>query len=173
MLNLLVAPYRYSFLPLFARYILDAGPEGYGFLTSMAGCGALVTGLWMVSQKRLGRRGHLLLMGGLLWPATLFLFSLSTSYYLSLVLVFLAGLSQAICWTMIATLILSNTAQSMRGRVMGLRTGVVISLPFGNLLAGAAAQSWGPSTAMGVYTAAAVLLMTLIFILAPKLRKLE
>jgi len=173
MLNLLVAPYRYSFLPLFARYILDAGPEGYGFLTSMAGCGALVTGLWMVSQKRLGRRGHLLLMGGLLWPATLFLFSLSTSYYLSLVLVFLAGLSQAICWTMIATLILSNTAQSMRGRVMGLRTGVVISLPFGNLLAGAAAQSWGASTAMGVYTAAAVLLMTLIFILAPKLRKLE
>jgi hypothetical protein len=74
---------------------------------------------------------------------------------------------------MISTLILSNTAQSMRGRVMGLRTGVVISLPFGNLLAGAAAQSWGPSTAMGVYTAAAVLLMTLIFILAPKLRKLE
>ena len=173
MLNLLVAPYRYSFLPLFARYILDAGPEGYGFLTSMAGCGALATGLWMVSQKRIGRRGHLLLLGGLLWPATLFLFSLSTSYYLSLILVFLAGLSQAICWTMIATLILSNTAQSMRGRVMGLRTGVVISLPFGNLLAGAAAQSWGPSIAMGAYTATAVLLMTLIFILAPKLRKLE
>ncbi|MEI8401914.1 MAG: hypothetical protein WCG12_14015, partial [Alcaligenaceae bacterium] len=62
---------------------------------------------------------------------------------------------------------------SMRGRVMGLRTGVVISLPFGNLLAGAAAQSWGPSLAMGAYTAAAVVLMTLIFILAPKLRKLE
>jgi predicted MFS family arabinose efflux permease len=173
MLNLLVAPYRYSFLPLFARYILDAGPEGYGFLTSMAGCGALVTGLWMISQKRIGRRGHLLLLGGLLWPATLFLFSLSTSYYLSLILVFLAGLAQAICWTMIATLILSNTAQSMRGRVMGLRTGVVISLPFGNLLAGAAAQSWGPSVAMGAYTATAVLLMTLIFILAPKVRKLE
>ncbi len=173
MLNLLVAPYRYSFLPLFARYILDAGPEGYGFLTSMAGCGALVTGLWMVSQKRLGRRGQLLLMGGLLWPATLFLFSLSTSYYVSLLLVFLAGLAQAICWTMIATLILSNTAQSMRGRVMGLRTGVVISLPFGNLLAGAAAQSWGPSIAMGAYTAAALVLMTLIFILTPKLRKLE
>jgi hypothetical protein len=74
---------------------------------------------------------------------------------------------------MIATLILSNTAQSMRGRVMGLRTGVVISLPLGNLLAGAAAQSWGPSIAMAAYTTIAILLMTLIFIVVPKLRKLD
>jgi hypothetical protein len=65
---------------------------------------------------------------------------------------------------MIATLILSNTEESMRGRVMGIRTGVILSLPFGNLLAGAAAQSWGPSLALAVYTACAMLLMGLIFI---------
>lgn len=172
-LNLLVAPYRYSFLPLYARYVLDVGPAGYGFLTSMAGCGALVTGLWIIAQKKLERRGRLLMLGSLVWPATLFLFSLSTSYYLSLVLVFIAGLAQAVCWTMIATLILSNTSPAMRGRVMGLRTGVVISLPFGNLLAGAAAQSWGPVFALGAYTASAALLMGLIFILASKLRHLD
>ncbi len=171
MLNLFVAPYRYSFLPLFARYVLDAGPAGYGFLTSMAGCGALVTGLWLVSKKKSSHRGRLLVMGGLLWPFSLFLFSLSTSYYLSLFLIFFAGIVQAICWTMIATLILSNTEQSMRGRVMGLRTGVVLSLPFGNLLAGAAAQSWGPSLALAAYTVCAMLIMGLIFILVPKLRQ--
>ena len=27
-LNLLAAPYRYTFMPLFARYVLDAGPAG-------------------------------------------------------------------------------------------------------------------------------------------------
>ena len=43
-------------------------------------------------------------------------------------LVFVAGLMHAIAWTIIATLILSNTPQTMRGRMMGLRTGVVISL---------------------------------------------
>jgi len=172
MLNLLVAPYRYSFLPLFARYVLDAGPAGYGLLTSMAGCGALVTGLWLVSQKKSDHRGRLLVAGGMLWPFALFLFSLSTSYYLSLLLIFFAGIAQAICWTMIATLILSNTEESMRGRVMGIRTGVILSLPFGNLLAGVAAQSWGPSLALAVYTACAMLLMGLIFILMPKLRQL-
>ena len=56
---------------------------------------------------------------------------------------------------------------------MGLRTGVVISLPLGNLLAGAAAQSWGPVFALGAYTASAALLMGLIFILASKLRHLD
>jgi predicted MFS family arabinose efflux permease len=112
-------------------------------------------------------------VGGLVWPFTLFLFSLSTSYYLSLLLMFLAGIAQAICWTMIATLILSNTEQSMRGRVMGIRTGVIISLPFGNLLAGAAAQSWGPSLALGAYAGCAMLIMGLIFMLMPKLRHLD
>jgi predicted MFS family arabinose efflux permease len=138
----------------------------------MAGCGALVTGLWLVSQKKSGHRGRMLVVGGLLWPLSLFLFSLSTSYYLSLFLIFIAGIVQAICWTMIATLILSNTEPSMRGRVMGIRTGVILSLPFGNLLAGAAAQSWGPSLALAAYTACAMLIMALIFIFMPKLRQL-
>jgi len=61
-----------------------------------------------------------------------------------------AGLTQAIVWTVIATLILSNTSQSMRGRVMGLRTGVVISLPIGNLLAGAVAERFGAPIAQGL-----------------------
>jgi len=173
LLNLLVAPYRYSFLPLFARYVLETGPTGYGFLTSMAGCGALVAGLWMVSRKKLVKRGRWLVFGSLLWPATLFLFSLSTSYYLSLGLVFFAGIAQAFCWTMIATLILSHTSPEMRGRVMGLRTGVVISLPFGNFLVGAAAQSWGPSLALGAYATIAIVLMAMIFLFMPKLRRLD
>jgi predicted MFS family arabinose efflux permease len=139
----------------------------------MAGCGALVAAVWMVSRKKMVKRGHWLVFGGLLWPSTLFLFSLSTSYALSLALVFFAGLAQALCWTMIATLILSNTSQEMRGRVMGLRTGVVISLPFGNYLAGAAAQGWGPSLALGIYAVSALVLMAAIFILAPKLRRLD
>ena len=173
LLNLLAAPYRYAFLPLFARYILDAGPTGYGMLTAMAGVGALVAGLWVVSLGNFGRKGRLLAWNALAWPVSLLLFSLSTSYYLSMTLVFVAGLTQAITWTVIATLILGNTAQSMRGRVMGLRTGVVISLPLGNLLAGAAAERFGAPWAQGAYAASAILIMLAIVLLVPNLRRLE
>ena len=57
LLNLLAAPYRYAFLPLFARYILDAGPTGYGMLTAMAGVGALAAGVWVVIARQLPAQG--------------------------------------------------------------------------------------------------------------------
>jgi MFS family permease len=173
LLNLFAAPYRYAFLPLFARYILDAGATGYGMLTSMAGFGALLAGLWVVSVGNVRRKGRLVVLGALAWPASLLLFALSTWYYLSLTLVFVAGLTQAITWTLIATLILSNTAQPMRGRVMGLRSGVVISLPLGNFLAGAAAERFGAPAAQGAYAVSAILIMLGIVLLVPSLRKLE
>jgi MFS family permease len=173
LLNLLAAPYRYAFMPVFARYILDAGPAGYGMLTSMAGFGALFAGIWVVSLGNFSRKGWLLLWGSIAWPASLLLFALSKWYYLSLALVFVAGLMQAIAWTVIATLILGNTSQAMRGRVMGLRTGVVIALPFGNFLAGAAAERFGAPIAQGAYAVAAILVMVAIVALVPNLRRLE
>jgi MFS family permease len=173
LLNLLAAPYRYTFLPLFARYVLDAGPAGYGMLTAGAGVGALVAGLWIVSLGNFGRKGRLLVWNAFAWPASLLLLALSSWYYLSLTLVFLAGLTQAVAWTVIATLILSHTPQAMRGRVMGLRTGVVIGLPAGNLLAGAVAERLGAPLAQGVYAAAAIAIMLAIVLLVPSLRRLE
>ena len=133
----------------------------------------MVAGLWVVSLGNYNRRGRLVILGGLLWPISIFLLSLSSWFYLSLVIVFLAGVAQAISWTLIATLILSNTEASMRGRIMGLRTGVVISLPFGNFLAGAIAENFGVATAMAGYACCALLLMILIISRAPILRQLK
>jgi predicted MFS family arabinose efflux permease len=142
-------------------------------LTAMAGLGALTAGLWVVSLGDFKRKGRLLVWSSIAWPASLLLFAVSTWYSVSLALVFMAGLTQAIAWTVIATLILSNTAQAMRGRVMGLRTGVVISLPIGNLLAGAAAERFGPQLAQGAYAAIAILVMLGIVMLVPSLHKSE
>jgi MFS family permease len=173
MLNLVAAPYRYSFLPLFARYVLDAGPTGYGMLTAGAGFGALVAGLWFVSLGNVKWKGKLVVWSSVAWPAALLFFAMSSSYYLSLALVFAAGFTQAIAWTVIAALMLSHTTESMRGRVMGLRTGVVIALPFGNFLAGAAAERFGAPLALGAYSASAIFVMLAILLLTPKLHRLE
>ena len=173
LLNLVAAPYRYSFLPLFARYVLDAGPTGYGMLTAAAGLGALVAGLWFVSLGNVKGKGRLVVWSSFAWPASLLLFAMSSWYYLSLALVFAAGFTQAIAWTVIAALMLSHTTDSMRGRIMGLRTGVVIALPLGNFLAGAAAERFGAPLAQGAYAASAMVIMLAIVLLAPKLHRLE
>lgn len=173
LLNLLAAPYRYAFLPVFARYVLDAGPTGYGMLTAMAGVGALVGGIWVVSLGNYNRKGRLLVWASLVWPVSVLVFAMSTWYSVSMGLMFVAGLTQGIVWTMIATLILANTAQSMRGRVMGIRTGVVIGLPLGNFLAGALAEQVGAPLAQGAYAIASILAMVAIVMWAPNLRKLD
>jgi MFS family permease len=173
LLNLLAAPYRYAFLPLFARYILDAGATGYGMLTAMAGFGALVAGIWIVSLGNIRRKGRLMVWSGLAWPASLLLFAFSGWYSISLALVFAAGLAQAVVWTVIATLILSNTTPAMRGRVMGLRTGVVISLPFGNFLAGAVAERFGAPLAQGAYALSAIFIMLAIVLYVSNMQRWE
>ena len=173
LLNMLAAPYRYAFLPLFARYVLDAGPTGYGMLTAMAGFGALVAGIWVVSLGNFRRKGRLMVWSGIAWPISLLLFALSSSYFVSLALVFAAGLAQAIVWTVIATLILSSTTQAMRGRVMGLRTGVVVSLPIGNFLAGAVAERFGAPLAQGAYAVSAIVMMLAIVALVPSLYRAD
>jgi MFS family permease len=173
LLNMLAAPYRYAFMPVFSRDILDAGPTGFGMLTAMAGVGALAAGLWVVSLGNFQRKGRLLVWTSIAWPVSLLLFAASTSYALSLGLVFVAGLTQAVVWTVIATLILANTEPAMRGRVMGLRTGVVATLPIGNLLAGAVAERLGPPIAQGAYALAAMLLMVAIVARVPNLYRAE
>jgi MFS family permease len=172
LLNLLAAPYRYAFLPVFARYVLDAGPAGYGMLTAMAGVGALVGGIWVVSLGNYQRKGRLLVWSSIVWPVSVLVFAMSTWYSVSMALIFVAGLTQGIVWTMIATLILANTAPTMRGRVMGIRTGVVIGLPLGNFLAGALAESFGAPIGQGAYAVASILAMLAIVAWAPNLRRL-
>lgn len=173
LLNMLAAPYRYAFLPLFARYVLDTGPAGYGMLTAVAGLGALAAGIWVVSLGNFRHKGRMMIWSGLGWSISLLLFAASTSYTQSLVAMFLAGLTQAVVWTVIATLILSNTAQAMRGRVMGLRTGVVISLPLGNFLAGAAAEHMGAPLAQAAYALCALAMLLAMVRLVPGLRRLD
>ncbi len=171
--NLLAAPYRYAFLPVFARYILDTGAAGYGMLTAMAGAGGLSAGLFVIALGNFRRKGRLLVCATFALPAALLLFAVSRSYPLSAALVFVAGLTQTLVWTSIATLILSHTEQSMRGRVMGLRTGVIIALPIGNLVAGAIAERFSAPLAQGAYALAAAMLMLVVVFRMPSLRRLE
>jgi MFS family permease len=168
-MNFLAAPYRYAFLPLFARYILDTGSAGYGMLTAMGGLGALAAGIWVVSLGNVKAKGKFLIWSSLVWPAALLAFAFSKSYGVSMALIFVAGLGQAICWTIIATLILAHTEPAMRGRVMGLRTGVVASLPVGNFIAGAVAERFGAPIAQGAYAIAAMVLVLLIVAKMPAL----
>ena len=135
-------------MPIFADQILNGGPRGLGLLMGASGVGALTL------AARTGVRG----LGR--WVATssagfgisLILFSLSRSFWLSVVLLIPVGYCMMVQMASSNTLIQSMVPNRLRGRVMALYSMMFVGMaPFGALLAGILANLMGaPSTvAMG------------------------
>ena len=106
-------------IPGFAKDVLDAGPGRLGILVSVMGIGSLV-GAMSIASLPDRRRGFLLIMSSVMLGAALLAFSLSTAYWLSLVLIVFFGVGHAGRLTLANVLLLAYTDAEYRGRVMSL-----------------------------------------------------
>lgn len=135
---------------VFASDILHAGPSGLGFLMTGVGIGA-ITGSLIVANLQAGRRGKWLTISNVIGPAFLIVFALSGSFTLSMVLIILVGISNAIRQTLANSLIQINTPEEYQGRVMSIFNLLFNGLSrLGNLGVGAAAEVTGVAAAVGV-----------------------
>ncbi|HEV2663200.1 MAG TPA: MFS transporter, partial [Ktedonobacteraceae bacterium] len=135
-------------LPLFATTILNAGPAGFGFLSSTFGIGSLLAALWLAwTNQRPSIRT--MLLASILFCLLEALFALSHWYELSLLLIAFVGFAQ-ITFTAIAnTTIQTVTPDHLRGRVMGVYMLVFNgSIPLGNLFTGGLAHLFGAPIAL-------------------------
>jgi MFS family permease len=161
-IGILVMPSQ-SFLPAFARDILRAGPQGYGWLLAAIGAGAVVgafaTGHPLISRSPRRALAVFALISGL----CLAVFAQSTSLWLSLATS--AGVGFASIGFMVvanATLQLS-VRDDLIGRIMGLYTVVNAGvMPVGSLVQGALSEQITLATtlmAAGIAAAALGLLL--------------
>jgi MFS family permease len=133
-----------TLLPIFARDIWRAGPEGYGVLLSAGGAGALVGAFGLAAVSNLKRRALVLIASGLLGAAALMAFALSPGFIAGAGLLFVASIATTVFGTMIATTIQLSIPNEMRGRVMSLYAITLIGLPsLGALGVGSAAELLG------------------------------
>ena len=157
-----------SLLPAFSRDIWQTGPQGYGYLLAAAGGGALVGAFGLASFKQVPRQGALMLLSGILFSVALVTFSISPSFVLGLVLLFVAGVTSTVFSTIIATFIQLSVPNEMRGRVMSLYTVTLIGLPsLGALGIGAFAEWLGgvEGAPHAVLIGAVILAVILIFVI--------
>ena len=139
-----------ALMPVFARDVLQMGPEGLGFLMTGVGIGA-ISGAIGVASIQAGRRGKWLILGNIMGPAFLILFCLSWSFPLSLALIVLVGASNAVRQTLANSLIQIIASEDYHGRVMS-----VFNLLFngmsriGALGVGAVAEVTGAPWAVGL-----------------------
>jgi MFS family permease len=140
-----------QFLPVFARDVLHVGASGLGWLTSAPGAGALVGAAFVATAGGIRRKGRLLFAGMLLFSCSLVLLAVSKSFALSLVALFLAGLTFILFSTMLNTMLQLEVPGNMRGRVMSLMTVTMQGFgPLGALVTGGIATATGTPAAVAI-----------------------
>lgn len=137
-------------MPVFARDILQVGSQGFGFLQSAGGAGALAGTLSVAYFSQ--HRGKTLqaLSGGIIFGMLLVVFAFSQSYPLSLGLAFLLGFTSQAYMTIINTTLQLNLPEELRGRVMGIFGLTWDLMPVGGMISGTVAELAGAPAAVAL-----------------------
>ncbi len=117
-INVLAIPFL-QFLPVFAKEILGVGPGLLGAMTSFFGLGTFV-GSMVLASINIGRPGVTFLGATVLVAIALMAFAVSREYALSVFLISIVGLGNAGFVVFQSSLMLVNTPEEYRARVMGL-----------------------------------------------------
>jgi MFS family permease len=134
-------------ITIIAKDVLGTGAQGLGWLLSALGAGGMTAMVFMVFAQ-LRQHMRVILTAGAVYTALLACFALSHWLALSIVLLFLLGISDGIWGVNRNTLAQTTVPDALRGRVMSV---VVLttrgSAPLGRLQAGFLADLVGAPTA--------------------------
>jgi predicted MFS family arabinose efflux permease len=111
-----------ALITIFARDVLFVGPEGLGLLLSAVGAGAIVGTVVLVLSGDIRRKGAVMIAAGVLYALGLLGFAISTSFGLSLAVLFGLGVADAYWGAMRNTIVQLAAADTYRGRVMSMIT---------------------------------------------------
>jgi MFS family permease len=104
-------------LPVFAREVLQVGPQGLGALRAAPAVGSVLMGLALAHRPPLRRAGRTLLLCVAGFGAAMVAFALSRSFALSLLLLAASGALDNVSVVLRATLLQTLTPEHMLGRV--------------------------------------------------------
>jgi MFS family permease len=145
-------------MPIFAAKVLHGGPHTLGFLMGAMGVGALVSALALAARKSVKGLVRMIPMAAAVFGIGLIGFGLSRVFWLSMIMVMIAGAGMMQGMAGSNTVIQTIVSEDKRGRVMSYYTMAFVGMaPFGSLLAGALAHAIGAPWTV-VLNGAAVLL---------------
>jgi MFS family permease len=166
----LIMPYN-QLLPIFARDILNAGPEGLGTLMTVMGVGSVLGSIFIVVMPP--RRQSMLLFVSLIGLSLLLVaFSASTSLLLSIAIMALIGVAQAIYLATNTTLVQLAVPDALQGRVMSVYMTTWGLMPLGALPQGVLADWFGAPVVLAGTGLLSALIVALMAIRNPALRQL-
>ena len=126
-----------TFLPVFAKDIFHQGPGMFTLFLSISGIGSIVGALTVAALGNVHHKGRIALIMLTCLGAGICGFALSTSVWLSCLMLFLSGASLIAVFALVNSLVQLITTNEMRGRVMSIYNFAFRGgMPMGNLLTG-------------------------------------
>lgn len=163
-----------ALLPIYAQDILKVGPEGFGILRAAPAVGALIimfTSAYFPLNKDAGMKLLAAIFG---FGICIIVFGVSTWFWVSVIALFLSGVTDGISVIIRQTILQLRTPDAMRGRVASVNSMFVgSSNELGAFESGLTAKLMGTVTA--VVFGGGMTLLTVIGtgIFFPKLRKVD
>jgi len=141
---LLVFPYL-SFLSVFARDVLDIGPEGLGVLMASSGGGAVIGSIYVASRKQ-QPTGRGFVVAAIAYGFIIAAFAFSPNLLVAVVLLIAAGFLGSAYVSSVNAALQSRISDDVRGRVMSIYMLTWGFTPIGSIAIGAIASVLGIST---------------------------
>ncbi|MGV3555339.1 MAG: MFS transporter [Croceibacterium sp.] len=160
-----------ALLPVFARDILEVGPQGLGLMRGAPAAGAALVAAWLAWKPFEQNVGVKMLWAVVVFGAATLAFALSRDFLLSLALLAILGAADMISVFIRSSLVQLHTPDNKRGRVSAI-SGLAISASneLGELRAGMFAAVMGTTAAVAVGGAAAIVVTAAWAWLYPELR---
>lgn len=162
-----------ALLPIFAKDILEVGPEGLGWLRAAPAVGAFVMALIMAHRPPMQRAGLTLLGAVAGFGLATIGFGFSTNFWFSFAMLALTGAFDNISVVVRGTLMQTLTPDSMRGRVAAV-TAIFISSSneLGGFESGMTAEWFGPIVSVVGGGIGTLIVVAAVSLSAPELAQL-
>ncbi|HEV2010411.1 MAG TPA: MFS transporter [Candidatus Limnocylindria bacterium] len=160
-----------ALITIFARDVLHVGPDGLGLLLSSVGAGAIVGTVVLVATGEVRPKGALMIVSGSLYAVALLGFAVSTSFALSMAVLFVLGVADSGWGAMRNTIAQLATADAYRGRVMSMITVTSRGLTSAaQLETGAIVAAAGPAVGAAINAVLVGLSVATVALRSPRLR---
>lgn len=163
-----------ALLPIYAQDILHVGSEGFGILRAAPAIGASITMLGSTRFPLHKYAGKKLLLAVFAFGICIIVFGISTSFWLSVVALFLSGAVDGVSMIIRQTILQLKTPDHMRGRVASVNSIFVgSSNELGAFESGLAAKLLGTVTAVVFGGCMTLLTAGTTALISPTFRRLD
>lgn len=163
-----------AMIPVYARDILNVGPQGFGWLNAATDIGSITIVILLTMYPLKQKQGKTLMFAVAGFGTCIIVFALSKMFWLSFTALLISGMVDGISVVIRGTILQLKAPDNMRGRVMSVNSMFINSSnELGQFESGLAAKLLGvvPSVVFGGCMTLFVVITT--WFKAPGLRKME